>query len=560
MYAARLRATRCMGCGGPMPEEGRIDRRYCRPGCRTLAYRMRLRTRGIEHGPTAVPRWAVGRLLELAQALTTLGRVQGNVTVLARQMECEEAAVRAWLLRLRALGEKLPDVPVPEPEARMRSEAERLRADLDEALAQRNKLDEELRVHKEQSSAAVAKLRRELEASRKQTAPAKKEERTKEQEEVLRLQRELVAVKDEMKTKDDKLRATEQERASLRDETTRLGREVAALRASTKKRAPAHRSLQMESGSYRPDGIPGESAVVRTSGSSPAKDVAREQMEEQVANIRLTTSLEHLAKAREQGQGEQVQHWLSRSAAYIHEAAQQLAWSILTGRMGQAVGHPIGEAAQHAYRQTLEHVRTPGTRHAPEFGRWFQESEAFLVRLATALLSALDARSSTDIAPVRQAAQSLVHHPSAPQRAASSRVDSIESRRSEPIPAPLTPESVMPRVHRSDPLTNLMRDKVQLLHMLAEHQEERGEKVTGTLLEPMNENTVLVAARQAAREARREFYFRSRGVLSAIDPSWELEGEQLDARSEKVLFGEVMDQIDRLKQVVDKIKPKGDPW
>ena len=55
-------ATGCMGCGGPMPEEGRIDRRDCRPGCRTLAYRMRLRTRRIEHGPTAVPCWAAGRL------------------------------------------------------------------------------------------------------------------------------------------------------------------------------------------------------------------------------------------------------------------------------------------------------------------------------------------------------------------------------------------------------------------------------------------------------------------------------------------------------------------
>lgn len=72
---------------------------------------------------------AAGRLPELAQALTTLGRVQGNVTVLARQMECEEAAVRGWLLRLRTLGEELPDTPVPDPQARLRSETERLRAD-----------------------------------------------------------------------------------------------------------------------------------------------------------------------------------------------------------------------------------------------------------------------------------------------------------------------------------------------------------------------------------------------------------------------------------------------
>ncbi len=36
-----LRARICSFCGGDMPASGRIDRRYCRPSCRTLAYRHR---------------------------------------------------------------------------------------------------------------------------------------------------------------------------------------------------------------------------------------------------------------------------------------------------------------------------------------------------------------------------------------------------------------------------------------------------------------------------------------------------------------------------------------
>ncbi len=36
-----LRARTCSFCGGDMPASGRIDRRYCRPSCRTLAYRHR---------------------------------------------------------------------------------------------------------------------------------------------------------------------------------------------------------------------------------------------------------------------------------------------------------------------------------------------------------------------------------------------------------------------------------------------------------------------------------------------------------------------------------------
>lgn len=553
MYAARLRATRCMGCGGPMPEEGRIDRRYCRPGCRTLAYRMRLRTRGIEHGPTAVPRWAAGRLPELAQALTTLGRVQGNVTVLARQMECEEAAVRAWLLRLRALGEEPPDVPVPEPEVRLRVEADRLRADLDEALAQRNQLDEELRAHKAQSSAEITKLREALKDARKQTAAAEDTQRQSEQEELGRLRSELVTLKDELKKREDKLRDAEQERTVLRAGKEKAADEVLSLLAANRRPAPAQQDPVGRKRRRSPD-QPAATPVVGPVVQIPPPRLDFDRMNEQVADIRRVVCLDYLAKARAQGQGEQVDYWLARYATDIAQAAELLGRSVLFERMAQDAAVSVEQAARCAHQQVLTYILTPGARFAPEFSRWFQASEAFLLRLTTALVEAVDARSSTDAAPARRV------EPPVQPRAASSQVQPVEPRRSvSAISAPLLPEPVMPRL-RIDPLTNLMRDKVQLLHRLAEYQEERGAKITGTRLDPLNETTLLDAAGNAAREARREFYFRSRGILSAIDPSWEVEGERLDPRSEQALFGEVMEQIDRLRKAVDKVKPKGEPW
>ena len=43
MGAVILRAQTCLTCGGPLPTTGRVDRRYCKGACRTLAYRVRRR-------------------------------------------------------------------------------------------------------------------------------------------------------------------------------------------------------------------------------------------------------------------------------------------------------------------------------------------------------------------------------------------------------------------------------------------------------------------------------------------------------------------------------------
>lgn len=595
MYAASLRATNCLGCGGSMTFGGRIDRRYCRPACRTLAYRNRLRTRQIEHGPTAVPRWAIGRLPELYIALTTLGRVQGNVTVLARQMECEEASVRAWLLRLRELGDLTPVVPPPDPEIRLRSEADRLRAGLDEALAQRNELDEELRDHKAQAAAEIAKLRKELESMHQQlderaalisktaheTTALKADElharqKIKElqaqlshdQAELSHLKQELSVVKSDAQSVANKLKTVEQERTALINGKAQVETELVVLREAAKQpaRTLAQRAQPAEAVQRSQHGATTEVRAAIGKGPSAAAIAARERMDEQVARIRQMVCLAFLADAKKAGHGETIEHWLSRHSVKIHEAAQYLTRVTLTTRMGQEKPIPIAKAAQDAYEQTIGWYCSDRPSDPAGFSQWFQDSKhkEFLIVLATAIITALDARSSTDTAPASQI--QLAHNPSQASRTKPNRsavAPRLASSPVEPSDAPpSTPRELqIPRTNRNDALASLMRDKVQLLHMLAEYQEERLEEVTGQLLEPFNEAILAAISRQSAHAARREYYFRPHGLsFDAAQLDWVIEGELLDPRSEEVLFGEVVDQIEQLKAAVAKVKPKRKPW
>ena len=63
-----LRAVYCLFCGGAIPFQGRIDRKYCRPSCRTLAYRYRRDGRTSPY-MLASENTESGDLLVLAQQL-----------------------------------------------------------------------------------------------------------------------------------------------------------------------------------------------------------------------------------------------------------------------------------------------------------------------------------------------------------------------------------------------------------------------------------------------------------------------------------------------------------
>ncbi len=48
-----MRVKQCVMCGNPLPEGGRIDRRYCREACRVMAYRERHQPALLDKAPPA---------------------------------------------------------------------------------------------------------------------------------------------------------------------------------------------------------------------------------------------------------------------------------------------------------------------------------------------------------------------------------------------------------------------------------------------------------------------------------------------------------------------------
>lgn len=89
MGAVILRAQTCLLCSGPMPTTGRVDRRYCKGACRTLAYRLRRRvTATVPPGPLE-PQWAEPSAV-VKTMLTALAQIQARVLDFAHQLESEE--------------------------------------------------------------------------------------------------------------------------------------------------------------------------------------------------------------------------------------------------------------------------------------------------------------------------------------------------------------------------------------------------------------------------------------------------------------------------------------
>lgn len=94
MGAVLLRAPVCLNCGGAMPSTTRIDRRYCKASCRTLAYRVRKRS-GLPARPrTSVPRWVDGQPPTIASVLAALAELQARVLHIAHHVEQDDIAYR----------------------------------------------------------------------------------------------------------------------------------------------------------------------------------------------------------------------------------------------------------------------------------------------------------------------------------------------------------------------------------------------------------------------------------------------------------------------------------
>jgi len=89
-----LRAHFCVLCGDPLPARGRIDRRYCRTSCRTLAYRHRKQERPGPRGSSP----AAGRVDQRASAVELVLRLER----LAATTQQELAVARLQLAQLEA--------------------------------------------------------------------------------------------------------------------------------------------------------------------------------------------------------------------------------------------------------------------------------------------------------------------------------------------------------------------------------------------------------------------------------------------------------------------------
>ena len=89
MGAVILRAQTCMTCGGEMPTTGRVDRRYCKGACRTLAYRLRRRVKATAPPGPLKPQWAEPSDV-VKTMLTSLAQIQARVLDFAHQLESEE--------------------------------------------------------------------------------------------------------------------------------------------------------------------------------------------------------------------------------------------------------------------------------------------------------------------------------------------------------------------------------------------------------------------------------------------------------------------------------------
>lgn len=111
-----MRAKLCAQCGGPLPEGGRIDRRYCREACRVMAYRERRRpdplapTTGVEGSrPTGRPpatassEQALNLRTELTAALARIDELEAQGRALRRQANALEQQLASLQARLEAV-------------------------------------------------------------------------------------------------------------------------------------------------------------------------------------------------------------------------------------------------------------------------------------------------------------------------------------------------------------------------------------------------------------------------------------------------------------------------
>ncbi len=188
MGAVLLRAQVCLNCGGAMPTGARIDQRYCKESCRTLAYRIRKRS-GLPARPrTAVPQWVDGQPPTIASALAALAELQARVLHIAHHIEQDDIAFR----QACPTGEREQEQPPAKDTTPLQARI----AELEQELAQARRALEQA----QDDQGATAREVQRLEAARKadQAALAEAQQQVKvaearqyELDDLYRTQREI---------------------------------------------------------------------------------------------------------------------------------------------------------------------------------------------------------------------------------------------------------------------------------------------------------------------------------------------------------------------------------
>jgi hypothetical protein len=148
-----LRARICSFCGGDMPASGRIDRRYCRPSCRTLAYRHRQCGRRNDRGSLLDVVRAlelrlsatVAELLDIRQRFASeLGHDAAHVTLanVVAAHERDAAALKTALREQESLHQHL--VTLEGQRNALRSEVAELTQRIEQAQRAKQQREQEL--------------------------------------------------------------------------------------------------------------------------------------------------------------------------------------------------------------------------------------------------------------------------------------------------------------------------------------------------------------------------------------------------------------------------------
>lgn len=330
MGSTKQRTKRCLYCGEPLPEDGRLSQKYCKPSHRTLAFRARRSAEVVD-----TPEWTPatnspidvlsGLPASVATVQTTLAHLNETVSSLNEQVVADVLTLQ------QALGFLAGAVPASELKACQQRLAEReaelaeVRTEGQRQLEHAVKREQEMQTELEAARCRLAERDAELERIRVEVR--QELEQTVKREQGLREATEAARLKTEASALDL--------RRQLADANTYLGstlRENAALKANLES-ANAELTHSRETQQRLQEWDAEQQRLLATARAQQADLEARLQHSER----------EHAAAAQNS-----TEIWL---AAYQrNEMLQAQLWS-LTGlplKVPPESSHPIGVTAPQA--------------------------------------------------------------------------------------------------------------------------------------------------------------------------------------------------------------------